>query len=70
MGVGGVNDKWGIFWTIVVGLFIVNLAGCGASQKQLRQIDGILEQAKSADCNTIKAVLAGIQQEIQKKIDK
>lgn len=48
--------------------FGVLLSGCGMSQKDLRAVDGLLEQAKTANCDTIKQYLAVIQTEVQKKI--
>lgn len=44
------------------------LAGCGVSQKQLREMDSLLSQAQVADCTTVKQYLAVVQTEIQKKI--
>lgn len=44
------------------------LAGCGASQADLKKIDGILEASKTADCDTIHSYLNDIQTELRKKI--
>lgn len=52
---------------MIVGFGII-LAGCGASQKDLRTIDNMIEQSKSADCETIRGYLDAIQTEVRKKI--
>jgi len=51
-------------------ILLMLLSGCGVSQKQLKDMDSLLEKSKQADCSTIRFYLNAVQQEIQKKIDK
>ena len=52
---------------LFIGLSLA-LSGCGISQKQLRQIDGMMNVAKNADCETAKQFIGLAQKELQKKI--
>ena len=49
-------------------LSIVFLAGCGPSQRELKYMNTLLEDSKSASCGAVRTYLDEIQKEIQKKI--
>lgn len=54
---------------LAVSLMLATLtSGCGPSQKQLKEMDSLLEKSKDASCLTIREHLSAIQAELKRRI--